>query len=159
MLSIAARRAAACAGAALSAGVFVGSNAVSTTDCSSTTQKLEEFTARLASLEKQIGAPGSSAGVDEESPPIRSGFWFEEEQLPDFVTKCELKAVTFTQQSDFQLVQVINTSPFGRTLIMDGHTQSAELDESVYHECLVHPAMLAHPNPKTVYIGGGGEFH
>merc|ERR1711988_135570 len=28
----------------------------------------------------------------------------------------------------------------------------------VYHECLVHPAMLLHPSgAKTVYIGGGGE--
>lgn len=26
--------------------------------------------------------------------------------------------------------------------------QSSELDEFIYHECLVHPAMLAHPNPK-----------
>lgn len=30
-------------------------------------------------------------------------------------------------------------------------------DEAIYHECLVHPALLAHPNPKRVFIGGGGE--
>ena len=35
--------------------------------------------------------------------------------------------------------------------------QSCQSDEFVYHESLVHPAMLMHPNPKTVYIGGGGE--
>ena len=27
----------------------------------------------------------------------------------------------------------------------------------MYHESLVHPALLAHPNPRSVYIGGGGE--
>ena len=27
----------------------------------------------------------------------------------------------------------------------------------MYHECLVHPALLAHPCPKTVFIAGGGE--
>jgi len=35
--------------------------------------------------------------------------------------------------------------------------QSTQCDEFVYHECLVHPAMLMHPNPKNVFIGGGGE--
>lgn len=45
---------------------------------------------------------------------------------------------------------MIETRAFGRTLVMDDKTQSAESDEKVYHESLVHPAMLAHGNPKTV---------
>merc|ERR1712048_346391 len=41
---------------------------------------------------------------------------------------------------------------------IDGLIQSCRVDEYVYHECLVHPAMLLHPTgAKTVYIGGGGE--
>lgn len=40
-------------------------------------------------------------------------------------------------------------------LLLDGKLQSAEADEHVYHECLVHPALLHHPNPKTVFIMGG----
>jgi spermidine synthase len=32
------------------------------------------------------------------------------------------------------------------------------LSLQVYHESLVHPAMLAHGSPKKVFIGGGGEF-
>jgi spermidine synthase len=31
------------------------------------------------------------------------------------------------------------------------------VDEFIYHEALVHPAMLSHPAPKSVYIAGGGE--
>ena len=46
---------------------------------------------------------------------------------------------------------------FGRSLVLDGKTQSTEKDEHIYHESLVHPAMLMHPNPRTVFIGGGGE--
>lgn len=42
-----------------------------------------------------------------------------------------------------------------QVLLLDGKVQSAEADESVYHECLVHPAMLHHPNPKRVFIMGG----
>lgn len=40
-------------------------------------------------------------------------------------------------------------------LMLDGKVQSAEVDEFAYHENLVHPAMLMHPNPKTVFICGG----
>ena len=41
--------------------------------------------------------------------------------------------------------------------MLDGKTQSTERDEHIYHETLVHPAMLCHPDPKQVFIGGGGE--
>lgn len=42
-----------------------------------------------------------------------------------------------------------------QVLLLDGKVQSAEADEFVYHELLVQPAMLAHPNPRTVFICGG----
>jgi hypothetical protein len=42
-----------------------------------------------------------------------------------------------------------------QTLFLDGKVQSSEVDEWVYHELLVHPAMVMHPNPKTVFICGG----
>ena len=44
-----------------------------------------------------------------------------------------------------------------QVLLLDGKSQSAEADEFVYHELLVHLALLLHPNPKTVFIAGGGE--
>ena len=58
-------------------------------------------------------------------------------------------------RSKFQDVELIDSGPFGKVLLLDGKVQSAEADERVYHECLVHPAMLHHPNPKTVFIMGG----
>lgn len=61
-------------------------------------------------------------------------------------------------KSKIQDIKIINTVPFGRLLIIDGHTQSSQLDEHIYHESLVHPVMLAHDNPKRVFIGGGGEL-
>nr|CAN72530.1 hypothetical protein VITISV_036382 [Vitis vinifera] len=42
-------------------------------------------------------------------------------------------------------------------LVIDGKLQSAEIDEFIYHESLVHPALLHHPNPKSIFIMGGGE--
>ena len=46
---------------------------------------------------------------------------------------------------------------YKQVLLLDGKSQSAEADEFVYHELLVHLALLLHPNPKTVFIAGGGE--
>jgi thermospermine synthase len=47
--------------------------------------------------------------------------------------------------------------PRAQTLFLDGKVQSSEVDEWVYHELLVHPAMVMHPNPKTVFICGGAR--
>jgi len=51
----------------------------------------------------------------------------------------------------------VRTSSFGLCLVLDGKIQSSEADEFIYHETLVHPAMLLHPEPKRVFIAGGGE--
>jgi len=40
---------------------------------------------------------------------------------------------------------------------LDGKIQSSEGDEFIYHEALVHPPMIAHPLPESVFIAGGGE--
>lgn len=83
---------------------------------------------------------------------------FTEEVTPELSTRAKLNKITFDSKSKFQTVQIIETGPFGVTLVLDGKTQSAASDEAVYHEHLVHPAMLLHGNPKSVYIGGGGEY-
>ena len=69
----------------------------------------------------------------------------------------QVEKVLHRGQSQFQKVEVVKTKPFGRLLITDGLMQSSEDDEYVYHQSLVHPAMTAHPNPKKVFIAGGGE--
>ncbi|WP_264325074.1 fused MFS/spermidine synthase [Romeriopsis navalis] len=60
-------------------------------------------------------------------------------------------------KTDFQAVEYVETTAFGHALVLDGLMQSAELDEHLYHEALVHPAMFLHPCPKRVLIIGGGE--
>mmetsp|Transcript_518 Transcript_518/g.1139 ORF Transcript_518/g.1139 Transcript_518/m.1139 type:complete len:885 (-) Transcript_518:140-2794(-) len=44
-----------------------------------------------------------------------------------------------------------------RHLFLDGTLQTIKDAEQEYHESLTHPAMFAHPSPKTVGIIGGGE--
>ena len=46
---------------------------------------------------------------------------------------------------------------FSEILFLDGTLQSTLYGEAEYHEALVHPPMISHPNPKRVAIIGGGE--
>lgn len=63
----------------------------------------------------------------------------------------------FEGRSKYQKLLVINNSKFGNVLVLDGFFQVSELDEHLYHEPLVQPAMFSHPNPKNVLIIGGGD--
>ncbi len=60
-------------------------------------------------------------------------------------------------QTPYQGAGVFEVEGLGRVLVLDGKLQSAEMDEWVYHEALVHPAMVLHERPRRVLILGGGE--
>ncbi|XP_019242389.1 PREDICTED: thermospermine synthase ACAULIS5-like, partial [Nicotiana attenuata] len=66
-------------------------------------------------------------------------------------------SVLYKDTTKFQDVALLDTKHFGKVLVIDGKMQSAENDEFIYHESLIHPALLLHDNPKTVFIMGGGE--
>lgn len=87
----------------------------------------------------------------------RKRLWLEEEIQEDLKWCVEVKTVLHSGKSDFQTMELVESGPFGKVLLLDGKVQSAEADEFVYHELLVHPAMLLHPNPKRIFICGGGE--
>jgi spermidine synthase len=60
-------------------------------------------------------------------------------------------------QSEFQEIEIVETEAYGRCLLLDGEVQSFEADEHIYHESLVHPALLLHAAPRDVLVLGGGE--
>ncbi len=60
-------------------------------------------------------------------------------------------------KTKFQEYLFFKSAMHGVCIALDGDIQSCASDEAIYHEALVHPAMLTHPNPKTVLIMGGGE--
>lgn len=68
-----------------------------------------------------------------------------------------LESVQFSGRSDHRQVDIIDTW-FGETLVVDGKTQATSADEYMYHEALVHPALLSVKNCKRVFIGGGYEL-
>ncbi|KAJ8750824.1 hypothetical protein K2173_016005 [Erythroxylum novogranatense] len=83
--------------------------------------------------------------------------WYEEEIESDLKWALALNRILHATTSQFQDIVLLDTKYFGKVLILDGKLQSAERDEFVYHECLVHPALLLHESPKSVFIMGGGE--
>jgi spermidine synthase len=60
-------------------------------------------------------------------------------------------------KTPYQKAHIFWTEVSGLHLFLDGTTQTVESDERIYHESLVHPAMLAHPKPRNVVILGGAE--
>ncbi|BAN90007.1 fused MFS/spermidine synthase [Aeropyrum camini] len=83
--------------------------------------------------------------------------WFLEWLTPDRATLKHVEEVLFQGRSRFQEIAVIRVSGEGKVLVLDGKTQSSESDEYIYHEALVHPAMILHGGPRKVLILGGGE--
>ena len=87
-------------------------------------------------------------------PPSR---WYYEYITPNLFLASHLTGVLYTGKTRYQRVEIIETVPFGRCLILDGRTQSSEADEFVYHEALVHPGLTSIALPQSVFIAGGGE--
>jgi len=69
----------------------------------------------------------------------------------------EIEKVIVSGRTAFQEYLFFESRMHGTCISLDGDIQSCESDEHMYHEALVHPAMLTHPDPKTVLIMGGGE--
>ena len=63
----------------------------------------------------------------------------------------------FSETSAYQKVDIYETDTWGNLMTIDGMVMLSEKDEFVYHEMLIHPALIAHPNPKKVLIIGGGD--
>lgn len=61
------------------------------------------------------------------------------------------------RQTPFQLLEVYDTPELGRILRLDGCNMTSERDEFFYHENLVHPAAVAHPQPRRALVIGGGD--
>ncbi len=83
--------------------------------------------------------------------------WYTEQVDPNERHSFAFTAVHYFGRTQIQAAEIVETVNYGKMLIIGGRTQSAQADEAIYHESLVHPALIAHPEPRTVLIIGGGE--
>lgn len=87
----------------------------------------------------------------------RNWWWFID-RIDDFESHMHaIRRTVHHEQTEFQEVGIVESVAYGKILVLDGDMQSSQFDEFIYHESMVHPPMISHPNPKKVLILGGGE--
>jgi spermidine synthase len=97
-------------------------------------------------------APESASATDPRSGQL-SFDWLNANSGYGFTVRERLAEI----QSPYQRIEVFDTHQFGRLFRLDGRLMTSEGDEFFYHECMTHPAALAHPHPESVLVIGGGD--
>lgn len=82
---------------------------------------------------------------------------FVEALYDDWMQAFEDVRLLHAETTPFQKLEVFETARFGTMMALDGVVQTTTADEFVYHEMIVHPAMVAHGRAKSVLIVGGGD--
>ncbi len=84
--------------------------------------------------------------------------WFTE-QVPgaESAFSLKIKQKVHEEQSEFQHLEIYETETFGNLMVIDGCTMVSTRDNFFYHEMMSHPALYTHPDPKRVWIIGGGD--
>ena len=95
----------------------------------------------------------SEAAATESAQSQLSFDWLNAHSGYGFTVKEKLAEI----ESAYQRVEVFDTHQFGRLFRLDGRLMTSEGDEFFYHECMTHPAALAHPNPESILVIGGGD--
>lgn len=96
---------------------------------------------------------------DDERPvePLPTSDTLMEELDPHHGFFCRGARLLEAGRSRYQRYEVWDTPTFGRLFRLDGSLMSAERDEFVYHENLVHVPALCHPAPRRALVVGGGD--
>ncbi len=83
--------------------------------------------------------------------------WFTEQEKDQVRFGVRVDGVLFRGKSEFQEIEVLETAPYGRMLVLDGCVMTTDVDEFVYHECIAHVPACLHKNPKKALVVGGGD--
>lgn len=95
--------------------------------------------------------------VKEESMESLWNMWFTELHKGRAGLALKVSRVLYSEFSEFQRIDVIDTEEFGKALVLYGSIMITEMDEFVYHEMLAHVPLFVHPKPAKVLIIGGGD--
>lgn len=104
----------------------------------------------------------AARSVDLRAHPSRPGrpysrnIWFTE-RADDIALSLRHEGCLFRRESAHQKVEVLDTTGYGRMLVLDDTVMLTERDEFVYHEMITHVPALVHADPKTALVIGGGD--
>ncbi|MDH4228453.1 MAG: polyamine aminopropyltransferase [Nitrospirota bacterium] len=80
-----------------------------------------------------------------------------ESLTPNFGHFIRVSELLYEGQTEFQKIELFDSPQFGKALRLDNVFQTSAGDEYFYHEMMVHPALITHPNPERVLIIGAGD--
>jgi spermidine synthase len=83
--------------------------------------------------------------------------WADELHKKILLLRYKARRKLFSEQSEYQKVEIIETEGFGRMLFNDGIAMLSERDEFVYHEMISHVALFVHGDVERVLVIGGGD--
>ena len=83
--------------------------------------------------------------------------YFVELYTENMLRKIKVDKLYFEGRTRYQKVHCFSNEYLGKTLFLDEKIQSAQIDEFVYHETLIHPAFVVHRSPQNILVIGGGE--
>lgn len=88
---------------------------------------------------------------------IKSPRWLREKNSGPTRIEHLADRVLWQGRTPYQEIVLAENLRLGKYLLLDGDMQSSTSDAALYHEILVHPSLLVHPQPRRVLILGGGE--
>ena len=109
------------------------------------------------STRRDPGACPRELGKASESYPVSETKSIQEPLGQGISVIYELDEIIVELETPYQHLIIAETPAYGRALFLDELIQSSEADECLWHEPLIHPAVLMHGNPKRVLVGGAGE--
>ena len=83
--------------------------------------------------------------------------WFHERSTSDVKLSIKVDRHLYSEQSEFQRIDIFESKEFGRFLTLDGYMMMTEKDEFIYHEMITHVPMAVHPNPRKILVIGAGD--
>ena len=124
------------------------------------TRGLESDTGTFHNKDTSASMPQCPISTAVEPAPIdsvRQTPWYIEDADPHERHLYSVSKWLVNCKTKYQQVGIVQNASYGRILFLDGAVQSSQRDEYLYHEALVHPAMIHHAKPSRVLILGGGE--
>lgn len=87
---------------------------------------------------------------------------FDKEWLEEIVDANEkrlyrIQERIYSGESKYQKIEILKLANQGITLVLDGYPRVFEIDEFLYHEALIHPALHLHKKTKTILLVGDGD--
>ncbi len=83
--------------------------------------------------------------------------WFSDEHTSDVKLSFRINKQLFSAESELQKIDVLESTEFGKILVVDGDLALTERDGFIYHEMMTHVPMAVHPDARHVLVIGGGD--